>query len=162
MVKYQKLFQTSNNAWSYCCYRKAWAASMQTFTLWQQATIEITRCDHSLHIMLVITFNRSNVVVSIGRAYTPRSLLLLVRAAYIWVLFFTHIFFMMNRAFSTMPAERLQHYISFTFWRQCASSGCDFLSHLVTLAFICNDRTHFAQNRQQTHYITVCGKFLAT
>ena len=31
-----------------CCDRKARAASAQSFTLWQQETIEITRCDHSI------------------------------------------------------------------------------------------------------------------
>jgi len=31
-----------------CCNRKAWAASAQSFTLWQQAIIEITRRDHSV------------------------------------------------------------------------------------------------------------------
>ena len=45
--------------------------SVQSFSLWQQATIEVTRFDHSPH-RLVITFNRSHV--SIGKAYTPRSL----------------------------------------------------------------------------------------
>jgi len=32
----------------FCCDRKAWAACAQSFTLWQQATIEITRRDHSI------------------------------------------------------------------------------------------------------------------
>jgi len=32
----------------YCCDRKARAASAQSFTLWQQATIEITPRDHSV------------------------------------------------------------------------------------------------------------------
>ena len=31
------------NALCHCCGRTAWAASAQSFTLWQQATIEITR-----------------------------------------------------------------------------------------------------------------------
>ena len=31
-----------------CCHRKAWAASAQSFTLWQQTTMEITRRDHSI------------------------------------------------------------------------------------------------------------------
>ena len=37
------------------------------------------------------------------------TLLLLLRATYIWVLFFTHIPFMVNHAFNAMPMERLQH-----------------------------------------------------
>jgi len=32
----------------FCCNRYAWAARAQNFTLWQQATIEITRQDHSI------------------------------------------------------------------------------------------------------------------
>jgi len=32
----------------YCCDRKARAASAQSFTLWQQATIEITYHDHTV------------------------------------------------------------------------------------------------------------------
>jgi len=32
----------------YCCDRKARAASARRFTLWQQATIEITCHDHSI------------------------------------------------------------------------------------------------------------------
>jgi len=32
----------------YCCDRKAWAECAQSFTLWQQATIEITCHDHSI------------------------------------------------------------------------------------------------------------------
>jgi len=36
------------------------------------------------------------------------TLLLLVRATYIWVLFFMHILFVVNRAFSTTPAKWLQ------------------------------------------------------
>jgi len=36
------------------------------------------------------------------------TLLLLVRATYIWVLFFAHIPFVVNRAFNAAPPERLQ------------------------------------------------------
>jgi len=36
------------------------------------------------------------------------TLLLLVRATYIWVLFFTHIPFVLNHTFNATPAERLQ------------------------------------------------------
>ena len=38
------------------------------------------------------------------------TLLLLVHAMYIWVLFFAHIPFMMSRTFNTMPTERLQQH----------------------------------------------------
>ena len=48
----------------FCCDRKARAACAQSFALWQLATIEIMRCDHFL---------------------------LLVRATYIWVLFWAYI-----------------------------------------------------------------------
>ena len=67
-----------------CCDRKARAASSQSFTLWQQTTIEITRHAHSisacsLHI-------------------------------YMDVVLHTHpIGYMVNRAFNTMLTERLQH-----------------------------------------------------
>jgi len=57
-----------------CCYRKARAASAQSFTLWvwwQQATIEIMRRNHSSRT-LVIMFNRSQV--STGKDSTPQSL----------------------------------------------------------------------------------------
>jgi len=38
------------------------------------------------------------------------TLLLLVRATYIWVLCFAHIPFVVNRTFNAMPTERLQQY----------------------------------------------------
>jgi len=37
------------------------------------------------------------------------TLLLLVRATYIWVLFFAHIPFVVNCIFNATPAERLQN-----------------------------------------------------
>ena len=52
---------------NYCCNWKARAASAQSFTLWQQAAIEIMCCNHSLRT-LVILFNRSQA--SIGRDYS--------------------------------------------------------------------------------------------
>jgi len=55
--------------------------SVQSFTLWQQATIEITRCDHS-------------IIACSCHLYM--------------VLFFAHILFGVNRAFSATPTERLQ------------------------------------------------------
>jgi len=39
------------------------------------------------------------------------TLLLLVHATYIWVLFFMHIPFVVNRTFNTTLTERLQQYI---------------------------------------------------
>jgi len=96
----------------YCCDRKARAACAQSFTLWQQATIETTRQDHSSSTP-VITFNHSHV--SMGEL--PRhdhsigiTLSLLVRTTYIWVLFFALIPFVVNHTFSATPAERLQQY----------------------------------------------------
>jgi len=38
------------------------------------------------------------------------TLLLLVRATYIWVLFFMHISFAVNRTFNVTPTEMLQHH----------------------------------------------------
>ena len=64
------------------CYdRKGRAVSAQIFTLWQQATIEITWRDHS-----IIAF----------------------RATCIWVLFFAHIPFMLNRTFNATPTDNLR------------------------------------------------------
>jgi len=37
----------------WCCDRKARAASAQSFALWQQATIEITRRDHSPRALVI-------------------------------------------------------------------------------------------------------------
>ena len=54
----------------FCCDWKACGARAQSFTMWQQATMEITRRTHSLRT-LVITFNHSHV--GIDRDYTPRS-----------------------------------------------------------------------------------------
>ena len=54
---------------------------MQSFTLWQKATIEITRQDHC-----VIACSRTCI----------------------WVLFFAHIPSVLNRTFKATPTERLQ------------------------------------------------------
>jgi len=68
--------------------------------------------DHARNLSsrtLVVTFNRSQV--NIGRASTSQSLfLLLARAAYIMVLFFTHIPFVVNHTINATPPERLQQY----------------------------------------------------
>jgi len=62
--------------------------SEQSFTLWQQATIEITCHDHS-------------IIACSRRIYM--------------VLFFAHILFVVNHAFSATPAEKLQqHPLLFT------------------------------------------------
>jgi len=61
---------------------KARAACAQSFALWQQATIEITRRDHS-----VIACSRHT---------------------YIWVLSFAHIPFVVNYTINATPKERLQ------------------------------------------------------
>jgi len=66
--------------WKNCCDRKAWAACVQSFALWQQATIQFTR-DHS-----IVACSRHIYVV----------------------LFFAHIPFMVNCTFSAKPAEWLQ------------------------------------------------------
>ena len=73
----ERVYKWKRSPW-YCCDRKAPPASVQSFTLWQQATIEIMRRDHSI------------IACS--------------RATYIWVLYFMHILFVVNRTFSTMPA----------------------------------------------------------
>jgi len=90
----------------FCCDRKSRAACAQSFTPWQQATIEFTCRDHSPRT-LVVTFNRSQV--NIGRASTPRSLFYCLFASQICtVLFFTHIPFVVNHTINATPPERLQ------------------------------------------------------
>jgi len=69
-----------------CCDRKSRAAHAQSFTLWQQATIEFTCHDHSI---------------------TACS-----RQIYV-VLFLAHIPFVVNCAFSATPTERLQQQLAF-------------------------------------------------
>jgi len=65
--------------------------------------------DHARNLFfhtLVVTFNRSHV--NIGRATTSQSLLLLLaRATYMVVLFFTHIPFVVNHTINATPPERL-------------------------------------------------------
>jgi len=55
---------------------------------------------------------------------------MLVRATYVWVLFFAHIPFVVNRTFNATPTERLQQYSSF----RADHSHC----LLVTLLQVCN------------------------
>jgi len=66
-----------------CCDRKSRAAYAQSFAPWQQATIEITRRDHSI------------VACS--------------RHIHIF-LFFAHIPFVVNHTINATPPERLQQY----------------------------------------------------
>ena len=67
----------------FCCDRKAWG---QVHEAWQ--------CNSKQH----------------QRSCAATTLLLLVRATYIWVLFFTYIPFMVNRTFNATPTERLQQF----------------------------------------------------
>ena len=64
-----------------CCDWKAQASSMQSFTLWQQATIEI----------VFILFQ-------------------LVCKTYIWVFFFMYIPFVANHTLNTTPTKGLRHF----------------------------------------------------
>ena len=110
-ASWSRIDTTCLNALCHCCGQKAWAASAQSFTLWQQAAIEVTRS--LLPSPLVSTINCSlasqallevtNQDHSIGSTR-----LLLVRATYIWVLFFAYIPFVVNRAFNVTLTERLQ------------------------------------------------------
>jgi len=70
---------------------KARAACAQSFALWQQATMEIMRC------------NRSIIACS--------------RHVYL-VLFFAHIPFVVNHTFNATPPERLQHCCMLG-WKSC-------------------------------------------
>ena len=83
--------------------------------LWQQATREITRS--LLLSPLVRTINCSLALPSQALLEVTRldhsigiTLLLLVCATYVWVLFFTHIPFVVNRTMNVTPIERLQHH----------------------------------------------------
>jgi len=71
----------------FCCDQKDWASSAKSFTLWQQATIEIMHCNHSVR-MPVIMFNRSQV--SIGRDFTPQSLYYCLFTPHINGCYFSH------------------------------------------------------------------------
>jgi len=91
-----------------CCDKKARAASAQSFTLWQQVTIEITWWDHSIiaywhHMCMGIALNARTV----------------------WV----------NRTFSTIPIEGLQKH-RLLFATNCTDHTF-FLSrlHLARLAY---------------------------
>ena len=93
---------------SCCCDRKSRAAYAQSLAPWQQATIQIMSRNLSLRT-LVVTFIHSHV--NISKATTSHALkLLLVRATYIMVLFFTHIPFMVNHTTNAAPPERLQQH----------------------------------------------------
>jgi len=83
--------------------------------LWQQATIEITRS--LLLLPLVSTVNCSLASQALLEVTRPNhsigiTLLLLVCATYIWLLFFTHILFVVNRTMNATRTERLQHHFS--------------------------------------------------
>jgi len=78
--------------------------------LWQQATIEITRSLFSSPLVSTVNCSlASQALLEVTRLdhSIGITLLMLVCATYIWVLFFTHIPFVVNR---TMPTERLQHH----------------------------------------------------
>ena len=85
----------------YCWDWKSRAACAQSFSLWQQATIEFTCNDHSPRTP-VVTFNRSQV--NIGGASTSRSLFYCLFAPHVhMVLFFTHISFVVNHTINATP-----------------------------------------------------------
>ena len=90
-----------------CCDRKSRAACAQSFAPWQQARIEIMLAI-SLRVCLSL---RSIVHKSISAVSTSQSLLLLLaRATYIMMLFFTHIPFVVNHTINATPPETLQQY----------------------------------------------------
>jgi len=57
------------------------------------------------------------------RSHAMITLLLLVRAKYIWVLFFTHIPFAVNHTFNATPTERLQQYHLYKSHITCSKDG---------------------------------------
>jgi len=81
------------------------------------------------------------------------TLLLLVRATYIRVLFFAHISFVVNHTFNTMPTERLQQHPSFL--QQTTLITCSFYEgctwyhlHILVIAPFCCDRKARAASAQ--------------
>ena len=73
-------------------HRSHVAACAQSFAPWQQATIEFTRCDHS-----IIACSRHIYIL----------------------LFVAHIPFMVNHAFNVIPPERLQQYPVWDYLQYC-------------------------------------------
>ena len=81
--------------------------------LWQQSTIQITRslllsplvstvnCSLASQALLEVTHLDHSIGIT---------LLLLVCATYIWLLFFMHILFVVNRTMNATPTERLLHH----------------------------------------------------
>jgi len=81
--------------------------------LWQNATIVITRSPLSSPLVRTINCSRASQALSeVTRLdHSIRiTLLLLVCATYIWVLFFTHILFVVNHTMNATPTEKLQHH----------------------------------------------------
>jgi len=118
------------------------APCAQSFALWQQAAIEFTRRDHSRR-------HRYHVQSTVQVTHHDHSIIACSR--HIYRVFFAHISFVVNRAFSATPAERLQrHPLFFTtnrtdptffLWRHD-------LHILVTATFCCDwkARAACAQN----------------
>ena len=112
LASWSRIDTTCLNALCHCCGRKAWAASVQSFTLWQQASIEIRRS--LLLSPLVSTINcslASQALLEVTQQDDSNriTLSLLVCATFVWALFFAHIPFVVNRTFNAMPTERLKH-----------------------------------------------------
>ena len=110
-ASWSRIDTTCLNALCHCCARKVWAASAQSFTLWQQATIEITFVvTISKYYQLLTSFT------SIIRGHSKRSLhrehsiIACSRYIYMGVILRTHRTHPVNRTFNAMPTERLQHH----------------------------------------------------
>jgi len=91
-ASWSRIDTTCLNTLCHCCGRKAWAARAQSFTLWQQATLEITRS--LLSSILVSTINcslasQASSEVTHQDNSIGSTLLLLVCSIYKCVLFFT-------------------------------------------------------------------------
>jgi len=81
--------------------------------LWQQATIEITRSLLSSPLLSTVNCSlASQALLEVTRLdhSIGITLSLLLCATYIWVLFFTHIPFVVNRTMNATPTDRLQHH----------------------------------------------------
>ena len=113
---------------------------MQSYALWQQATIEITCHDHSL-CMLVVTFNRSQV--NIGKASMPRSLYHCLFVPHTCVVLHA-ILLVVNHRFNTSTEWLQKHPLLFTTKRSNRTFFCEGFTwhdlHILVTAPFCCDR----------------------
>ena len=86
----------------------------RTFFLWRLHLAQSSHPGHSTILLRPESLSGKctmllTVAATNNRDHLSRSLYLLVCATYIWVIFFAHILFVVNRTFNATPTERLQH-----------------------------------------------------